>query len=382
MSSWKKIVPILIAYLILSTFAESTTPAQESPLLGIVMGFIIFSIAFTCYFIFLREPIEKNKFIFLNFFLFFIFSSLAPISSLIGDGLVGIEPYIKFYIYQYHSAFLSLFLALAIGYVVFDTLFRELSTPTKYLLTILLVGIYFGYYFHPILKNSLFLYSTPDVVDYCLVTDGVAKLNNEGIADPTPAQVAEVVRLSAWHNGKQVGELFENTNIERISSLFPYLVGNNFVLLIYRPLWLNIIFLKVFCVIFVLLFFGYQYKKDPPQGAYIEKIVFAFLPYSSLEILHYYGYVRSIELEGYLKIHDIGLYLTFINLLFLLIFFGLRLSFITSVKGEFYEQELVSDSEHISRWRDSIDNLIIRHFLNPQTLHGRLFAPRETKSKA
>jgi hypothetical protein len=68
-------------------------------------------------------------------------------------------------------------------------------------------------------------------------------------------------------------------------------------------------------------------------------------------------------------------------LLLLLVFFSLRLSFIRSIKGEFYERELVLDSEHISRWRDGIDNLVVRHFLNPETIHGRLFAPREAKSK-
>jgi hypothetical protein len=37
---------------------------------------------------------------------------------------------------------------------------------------------------------------------------------------------------------------------------------------------------------FILLFFGYQYMKDPPQGAYIEKMMFLFLLFCSMEILH------------------------------------------------------------------------------------------------
>jgi hypothetical protein len=74
--------------------------------------------------------------------------------------------------------------------------------------------------------------------------------------------------------------------------------------------------------------------------------------------------------------------LTLLNLLLLLVFFGLRLRFITSVKGEFYERELVSDSEHISRWRDAFDNLVVRHFLNPKAIHGRLFASRTPRNKA
>jgi hypothetical protein len=149
-----------------------------------------------------------------------------------------------------------------------------------------------------------------------------------------------------------------------------------------KPLYLNNIYMSVLCVVFVFLFFGYQYRNDPPQGAYIEKIIFLFLPYCSLEILHHYAYIKSVEYTTLIGVQQIGYYLTLLNLLLLLVFFGLRLRFITSVKGEFYERELVSDAEHISRWRDAFDNLVVRHFLNPEAVHGRLFAPRSPRNEA
>jgi hypothetical protein len=90
----------------------------------------------------------------------------------------------------------------------------------------------------------------------------------------------------------------------------------------------------------------------------------------------------SVEHAAYMGYYSVGQYVSLFILLMLLIFFSLRLRFITSVKGEFYERELVSDSEHISRWRDGLDNLIVRHFLNPQTFHGRLFTPRPPREKA
>jgi len=149
-----------------------------------------------------------------------------------------------------------------------------------------------------------------------------------------------------------------------------------------KPLHLDIIYMSVMCVVFIFLFFGYQYRNDPPQGAYIEKIIFLFLPYCSLEILHNYAYIKSVEYSGLLDVQEVGWYLSVVNLLLLTLFFGLRLRFITSVKGEFYERELVSDAEHISRWRDSFDNLVVRHFLNPKAIHGRLFAPRTPRNEA
>jgi len=97
--------------------------------------------------------------------------------------------------------------------------------------------------------------------------------------------------------------------------------------------------------------------------------------------LHFYTYIMVNDFSTFLQIFNIAQYLVICNLLLLLVFFSLRLSFIRSIKGEFYERELVLDSEHISRWRDGIDNLVVRHFLNPKTIHGRLFAPREAKSR-
>ncbi|MEK6755864.1 MAG: hypothetical protein AABZ02_06910, partial [Bacteroidota bacterium] len=184
-----------------------------------------------------------------------------------------------------------------------------------------------------------------------------------------------------WKDGKQIGILLDDEKVRRVTEILPYIEGSNVNVLLLKPLYLNTIYLNVLCVVFIFLFFGYQYKNDPPQGAYLEKIIFLFLPYCSLEILHHFAYIKSVEYSTYLYVKEIGRYLSAANLVLLMVFFSLRLRFITSVKGEFYERELVSDSEHISRWRDAFDNLIVRHFLNPKALHGRLFAPRTPRAE-
>jgi hypothetical protein len=55
------------------------------------------------------------------------------------------------------------------------------------------------------------------------------------------------------------------------------------------------------------------------------------------------------------------------------VFFSLRLRFIVSPPGEFYETELASNPSRISRWRDWIDTIIIAKFLSLKPLQGRLF---------
>jgi hypothetical protein len=266
---------------------------------------------------------------------------------------------------------------------VIDSLLNDLRPYSKYLITVLIVGGTFGYYNHPFFQNPKYSYSTEDVVDYKAIDGSKELLQDLGKLSPSCSEIASLVDLGAWKGGVQVGTLFRDQKLRRISELLPYLSSEDgYIPLISKPLYLNNIYMSVLCVFFIFLYFGYQYRHDPPQGAYVEKIIFLFLPYCSLEILHHYAYIKSVEYATLVDVQQIGYYLTLLNLVLLLVFFGLRLRFITSVKGEFYERELVSDAEHISRWRDAIDNLVVRHFLNPKAIHGRLFAPRTPRNEA
>jgi hypothetical protein len=357
-----------------------TLPHRTLNTVSLINVALMMLVGVISFFIFLREPNPKNRPIFFNFAVFFLASIFSVLSTLVGKAVFVSEPFASFYIYQYFGVGFHFFLlAFAVLYVVFDTLFNEFKTLGKYLLTFLVVGGTFAYYYHPIFENPKYVYTTADIIDFKEVDAAVRQLKAEGNENPTPAQIAEIASLHAWNDNKKVGMLFEDQEAIRVAELLPYLEGSNFLTLLYRPLHLNAIYLNVLCVFFILVFFGYQYKNDPPQGAYIEKIIFLFLPYSSLEILHYYAYIKSVEYAGYLSIYSVGQYLTIVTLLWLLLFFGLRLKFISSVKGEFYERELVSDSEHISRWRDIFDSLVVRHFLNPKALHGRFFTPRSAR---
>ena len=335
------------------------------------------------FFIFWHEPNSKNKPIFFNFVLFFIATAIVSFLMIfVGIAFFKGEPYASFYFFQYGSAATFFLLAFSLVYVVFDTLFNDFKTLYKYLLTFAIVGGTFAYYYHPIIENPKYVYNTPEITDFRAVRASAEKLQESGKEVVTAEEVAAITNLSAWDGEKKIGTLFEAEKVKRVAELLPYLEGDRVFALLYAPLDLNAIYMSVLCVVFIFLFFGYQYKNDPPQGAYIEKIIFLFLPYCSLEIFHHFAYIKSGEYSSYVVLHELGQYLTLANLFFLLIFFSLRLRFITSVKGEFYERELVSDSEHISRWRDGFDNLIVRHFLNPETLHGRFFTPRATREKA
>jgi hypothetical protein len=92
-----------------------------------------------------------------------------------------------------------------------------------------------------------------------------------------------------------------------------------------------------------------------------------------MEILHAWSFVRSLEWEIFFEIVSVGQYVSIAILSLIALFFCLRLRFITSAHGEFYEQEIASSPSAITRWRDPLDNLVIAHFFNRHAMLGRLF---------
>ncbi len=137
--------------------------------------------------------------------------------------------------------------------------------------------------------------------------------------------------------------------------------------------------MSVLCIAFVLLFFGYQFMKDPPQGAYIEKIMFLFLVFSSLEAMHAWSFVKSMDWSFAKEMFKLGQYMSLAVLLPIALYFGTRLHFITSVKGEYYEQEVAARPAGITRWRDALDDLIIDRFFNRKAIVGRMLVDPNRK---
>jgi hypothetical protein len=101
--------------------------------------------------------------------------------------------------------------------------------------------------------------------------------------------------------------------------------------------------------------------------------VFAFLLFVSTDILHYWGYMKSVEWSSLTEFFIIGQYISNFILVVLVILFSLRLKFVLSPQGAYYEQEIATNPRGISRWRDMIDTMILMKFFKTRTVHGRLF---------
>ena len=344
-------------------------PHRGTQLESLINGASQSLLFFISFYIFLREPNRKNKFIFLNFVVFFLISFLQYVYSFIGVAFLTEAKYSGHLFAQYSMIAYILLLSVAVIYLVIDLLFRDFKTYQKYLSTFTIVLFFFVYYFYPYFQDPLYLYSTEDIKQWKTLIEHVPQ---DGEI-PAPISLANQVTLQSWQHGVAVGDLYPEENLKRIEELSQYLEGNNYLVLLWKPIRFSLIYMNILIMGFVLLFFGYQYKKDPPQGAYIDKIMFLLLLFSSMEILHNWGYIKSVEWSSMTELFIVGQYITVIIQIMMILFFSLRLQFITSVQGEFYETELATNPQQISRWRDWIDNIVLAQFFNFKIFNGRLF---------
>ena len=90
------------------------------------------------------------------------------------------------------------------------------------------------------------------------------------------------------------------------------------------------------------------------------------------EVLHSWAHTRSTSYEVYRSVLEVGQYLTIVTLLVMVHVFSMRLRFVLSAVGKYYEEMLALHPEEITRYRDEIDNMIVRYFFKGKKYLGRL----------
>ena len=88
-------------------------------------------------------------------------------------------------------------------------------------------------------------------------------------------------------------------------------------------------------------------------------------------MLHHYAFARARTLESLLELFAMGYYITLATMVALMFLFVVRLRFIQSIEGNYYERQLDVDASRVTRWRDAFDNWVLRQFMNPTELRGR-----------
>ncbi len=362
MMIWGAIVLLLTGGLLLFTHKE----ISNSSIITLLSQSLLMIISF---FLIRYQPKSANKYVFINFFLFFSLSIVAYLHFFVGKSIFLNEKYANHLFFQYYSASFTFALGLSIVYLVIDSILQHLKTLQKYLISLSICSLFFVFYFYPLFHDPLYLYKTEDIHQWKTLANYVDQVQQI----PEASDLAQAVTLQSWQDNRPIGDLYPNENLARIEELIPYLEGENYRTLLTQPLFSSVINLEVMMIAFILLFFGYQYKKEPPQGAYMDKIVFAFLLFISTDILHYWGYMKSVEWSSLTEFFTIGQYISNFILIVLVVLFSLRLKFVLSPQGAYYESELATNPGGISRWRDIIDTIILMKFFKTRTVQGRLF---------
>jgi hypothetical protein len=341
--------------------------SASSSLLGIVS-----------YFVQASERSKGAKLAFMNFSLFFLWSGVSlPTYQLAKRALFMSDVWSDLYYYQYHWILFFLIFSFCVVYLVVDLIVGNHSTHAKYFATLAVVAAVWINVFYPFLSDSNYLYGTADVRNFVAVRERIDILSKNGKVNPTAEEIAASAQLMVWKGIDQKDGVVGIGTEEYVAELQRYIPGDNYRMLFFRPLFAScakMSLLSVFCILF---YIAYQYTNDSPQGAYLEKIVWCLLPLCAFETLHTFAFTRVTTTEAYSNIAEIGQYLSLFILWMLLLLFGLRLRFVQTVEGKYYERRLLSDPSRVTRWRDSVDNWVLKQFMNSRELDRRFLAQRK-----
>ena len=316
-------------------------------------------------FLFRSEKYAGSRAVFLNFCILFL-----------GNGVVGplqliIPKWVEFrdidfhsLVYQYHMPVYFLSLSVSVVYLVIECMWRKSKILGKYLATFLVVGVAWVPLYYPYFSNPRFLNETEDMQDLRAVWNALEKLRANDRPHPSAGEIAFTTSDAT---GGEVRTLTET----RVVDILPYAQENDYAILFWRPLWRSCALISAFTVVFMIGFFPLRYFRDPPGSAYLEKIAWCVLLYCMLEAIHFYYFMNVNSWDIAVAFMRVGGFISLGVMLPLVYLFGLRYAFVNSVEGVYYETQLTQEASRITRWRDVVDNWVIRQFVNGSDLDRR-----------
>ncbi len=159
---------------------------------------------------------------------------------------------------------------------------------------------------------------------------------------------------------------------EPLEKYKPYFGGVNSTTLFWKPLYTINLILNGIVLLVIGLVFAVKFMRDYPHAAYIEKILQTFLLLCAFEVLHHWAYIKSGPYAVFRSVLEIGQYLTILTLMIMVYVFSMRLRFVLTSLGQYYEEMVAIRPDLVTRWRDEIDNAILRRFFKGKKYLGRL----------
>jgi hypothetical protein len=326
----------------------------------------------TGFWLFVFEPDRRTGLVFLNWAALFTACPLLSVNRLLMEKtLLAWDVFAGVYLYQYESAVYFFLLPFSVVYAVLNVILERTSGLRIYAITFLAVGGLWLVVFAPYFQNPRYLYTTQDVIHYRAIADALEKLKLAGIDTPNIIQISNETKLYISAERGQTKKLEGDGKEQKIVELLPYLEGDNHVSLILKPLNAARLYLSLFSIVIVVIYLVYSYRYDPPIPAYYDKVMMLMFPYCLLEAIHFYLFSGIVSIRTFLATYGLGQIFSSIVMGLLLAIFLMRLRFISSVEGKYYETRLLEDHRRITRWRDVIDSWFLRQFMNVSDLDRR-----------
>jgi len=302
----------------------------------------------------------------MNFAVLFLINALmGVVFPLLSRWLEPFSRDADVYIYQYFTSFYFLMLGISVTYLLIERVSSTISSLRRFAIAVLIIALPWTILFNDYLVNARYLFDIRASQQIDEIKRTVEALRAQGNPNPSVRDVVDSSRMNLL--GPDVRLLNEGNVIK----ILPYALGNNDAALFYRPFWTSCAWMSALVVVLMLGFLLLRYFRDFPSSAYAEKISWLLVPYVFVEALHYFVLVEAKSWDAAMAFLRIGGTITFIIMIPLTYLFYLKLKFLNSIEGNYYESKLVESSAGITRWRDALDNWIIRQFMHDAELNRR-----------
>jgi hypothetical protein len=368
--SWK-IILIWVALVALLVTAQ-LLPHRHVPPLGVVnvgLQVLLFLLCFQM----ARKDTRPFRPALINLAILFGFSVPLYASNFIGTTFFLGDRYSLVYYHEFVNKFgFNALLCIAVVYLIVDFLAQKRPTAAKYAISICVSAIMLVPLYYPYFKDPLHLYRTEEYSRYLEIKTAHDALVKERAGEPTKDEISQRVLKAGSATVAPVGDQNRTREEQEIQRLSGYIANGSELILFWKPLNLATLYVNIMLVGMLIVFSFIKFFYDHPHGAYLEKIMFFLLFFCGLEGLHAWAFTKSPTAQLYYSLHSIAQYLLVTVLLALVYVCSVRLRFLVSPIGKYYERQVVVCPEMISRWRDEVDRLVLKSFLQKPPFADRL----------
>lgn len=319
-----------------------------------------------------RHGKGSTRHIFLNFAMFFGFILPLFLGAFVGYSLWAGERYAVLYYHTYVNRFgLNGILLATVIFVAVDYFSPRMKTWMKYAASFALAASVVGLLGMRFVIDPHALYREPENVAFEVLSTSNA-LGPDAHSAPTDDELADHLAatspFTAWERKdltNLVGDVKEYLGQEGGESI-----------VFWKPLDKICIYCNLIVVLIIASYLVSLYFTNRPVSAYLDKIMLIMLILSVLEIVHYTGFIYATSFEAYRSLFTIGQYFTLLVMLVMVYAVELKLRFVLSVTGRYYEDVLARSPGRITRWIDEIDALIARKFFNTDVRSGTVHRGR------